>query len=147
MGKELLIVGCFMVADWTLQAGEALRAGVPMREHLGTAEQPDERRVATEAVYRNRPGDLSDYLAARLGACLRERGSQAGDRFAKACYDQTLWAGSFFASRRRGESLDRLVEGYERMGLPLAALAEAVYRSQKPEPEFRRDLFLECLGG
>lgn len=148
------LAACFLLADWTLQAGEALRVGVPKERHLiagkGNASAGhEERRAAIEAVYRDRPGDLSDYIAAKLGACLRERGAEVGDLLGKACYDQTLWAGTFFASKRHGVTLQRLIEGYGRgtvfAGVPLAPLAEAVYRSEKPEFEFRRDLFVDCL--
>jgi hypothetical protein len=150
---------CFLLADWTLEAGEALRAGVTKERHLSAGEQGapargEERRAAVEAVYRDRPGagELSEYIAARLGACLRGRGARMGDSLAKACYDQTLWAGTFFASKRRGVALERLIEGYGGSGaafggVALAPLAEAVYRTDKPEFEFRRDLFLECVSG
>jgi hypothetical protein len=150
---------CFFLADWTLAAGEALRAGVAKERHLSAGEQGapgggEARRAAVEAVYRDRPGagELSEYIAAKLGACLRERGARMGDFQAKACYDPTLWAGTFFASRRRGVALERLIEGYGGSGaafggVALAPLAEAVYRAQKPEIEFRRDLFLECVIG
>ena len=135
---------CLRLADWTLQAGQALRAGVAMNQHLGADELPapagsDERRAAVEAVYRDRPADLSDYIAVRLGRCLRGRGTNASDRFAKACYDQTLWAATLFAYKRQGVALERVLSG------PMPALAEAVYRSEQPEAEFRRDLLLECL--
>jgi hypothetical protein len=149
------LAACFQLADWTLEAGEALSAGVAKERHMGAAEQEapgprETRRAAIEAVYRDRPRYLSDYIAAKLGACLRERGAQIGDLTAKACYDQTLWAGTFFASRRRGVALERLIEGYGGSGaafggVALAPLAEAVYRTDKPELEFRRDLFLECV--
>lgn len=145
---------CFQLADWTLHSGEALRAGVPKEQHLIAGERDassrrEERRAAIEAVYRDRPGDLSDYITAKLGACLRVRGADVGDFTAKACYDQTLWAGTFFASRRRGVALDRLLGGYGRDavfgGLRLAGLAEAVYGTDKSELEFRRDLFVDCV--
>ncbi len=139
---------CLNLADWTLGAGEALRGGVPKAEHSRArseeaAAQREARRAAIDAVYDDRPGDLSDYIAAKLGACLRERGVDLGDRSAKACYDDTLWAGMFFASKRRGVALERLIEGYR--STPFAGLAEAVYRSQQPEAHFRRDLFLGCV--
>lgn len=150
------LAACFQLADWTLEAGEALSAGLAKERHMSAADQgaPDTRearRAAIEAVYRDRPRYLSDYIAAKLGVCLRERGAQIGDLVAKACYDQTLWAGTFFASKRRGIALERLIEGYGREaafgGVALAPLAGAVYRTQKPEIEFRRDLFLECVIG
>lgn len=131
---------CLLLADWTLAAGEALRAGVSEEQHLAAqADAGSARRAAVEAVYRDRPRDLSDYIAAKLGPCLRSRGAPVGDLFAKGCYDQTLWAGMFFASKRRGVSLERLMQG------PLAELAEAVYRSDSPELEFRRDVLVDCL--
>jgi hypothetical protein len=131
---------CLLVADWTLDAGEALRGGISQERHVAAHEnEVPARRATIEAVYRDRPRELSDYIAAKLGSCLRARGADAGDLFAKACYDQTLWARMLFASKRRGVSLERLMEG------PLAPLAEAVYRSDLPEAEFRRDLLLDCL--
>jgi hypothetical protein len=133
---------CLVQADWTLQAGEALRAGISKEQHLAAEESAPQRSAVVEEVYRARPGDLSDYIAASLGACLRSRGAEIGDGFAKACYDQTLWAGMFFASKRRGDSLERLSQTY---GGALAELAEAVYRSQLPELQFRQDLFADCL--
>lgn len=145
---------CFLLADWTLQAGEARRAGVPLEQHLLAAERDPsgphgERQAAIESVYRDQPGDLSDYIAARLGACLRRQGADLGNLAAKACYDPTLWAGTFFASRRRGYALERLIEGYGREavfgGVRLAALAQAVYGTDKSELEFRRDLFVDCV--
>lgn len=131
------IAECLRVADWTLEAGEALRAGISKERHL--ALQADEARATIEEVYRDRPRDLSDYIAAKLGSCLRERGAQVGDLFAKACYDQTLWAGMLFASKRRGVRPERLMEG------PLVELAEAVYRTQSSETEFRQNLLVDCL--
>lgn len=142
---------CFQLADWTLQSGEALRAGVPKEQHQSAGERDassrrEERRAAIEAVYRDRPGDLSDYIAAKLGGCLRVRGADVGDLMAKACYDQTLWAGTFFESRRRGIALERLLEGYGRDAVFSGArLAEAVYGTDKSELEFRRDLFVDCV--
>lgn len=136
---------CFQLADWTLQAGEAMRAGKALAPHLAEGEDTDSaRREAAEAVYRDRPRDLSDYIESRLGACLRAGGAALGARAAKACYDRTLWAGTLFTSRRQGVPLERLLEGYARAGMPLAELAEAVYRTEKSEPDFRRDLFLDC---
>jgi hypothetical protein len=133
---------CLIAADWRLQAGEALRAGISKERHLAAQENVSQRRAIVEEVYRAGPSDLSDYIAARLGACLRSRGAEIGDRVAKACYDQTLWAGMFFGSKRRGDSLERLSQFY---GGALAELAEAVYRSQLPELQFRQDLFADCL--
>jgi hypothetical protein len=133
---------CLVAADWTLQAGEALRAGISKEQHLAAQESAPQRRAVVEEVYRARPSDLSDYIAARLVACLRSRGAEIGERRAKACYDQTLWAGMFFASKRRGHSLERLSQFY---GGALAELAEAVYRSQLPELQFRQELFADCL--
>jgi hypothetical protein len=131
---------CLLVADWTLEAGEALRGGISQERHVAAQENAvAARRAAIEAVYRDRPRDLSDYIAAKLGACLRARGVDAGDLFAKACYDETLWARMLFASKRRGVELERLMKG------PLPQLAEAVYSSDVPEAEFRRDLLFNCL--
>jgi hypothetical protein len=127
---------------------------VPKEKHLGAAAREAsghdaERRAAIEAVYGDRPGDLSDYIARKLGACLRAGGVDLGDVAAKACYDQTLWARTFFLSRRRGEPLERLVEGYGpdavSGGVRLASLVQAVYGTQKTEREFRRDLFVDCV--
>ena len=101
---------CLLVADETLQAGKAPA------------------------------GQLSDHIAAQLGVCLRERGADVGDLFAKACYDTTLWAGTFFSLKRRGVTLERAMKG-----VPFPELAGAVYHSDRPEPEFRRDLLLDCL--
>jgi hypothetical protein len=126
-----------MCSDWALQAGEAPRAGVSKERHFVL--QVDEARATIEEVYRDRPRDLSDYIAAKLGPCLRERGARAGDVFAKGCCDLTLWAGMLFASKRRGVPLKRLMEG------PLPQLAEAVYRSEGTEAEFREDLLADCL--
>jgi hypothetical protein len=131
------LAGCLRIADWTLQAGEALRAGISKERQFGL--QMDEARATIEQVYRDRPHDLSDYIAAKLGLCLRERGAAVGDLSAKACYDLTLWAGTFFASKRRGVALERLMQG------PLPQLAEAVYRSERPEAEFREHLLVDCL--
>jgi hypothetical protein len=143
---------CFRLADWTLAAGEALRAGLPQVQHLAAhADEPPAERAgreeASRAVYRDRPGDLSDYIAARLSACLREYGVAASDRFAKACYDRTLWAGMLFASKRRGDDLERLIQGYERAGIPISELARTVYGTARPEAEFRAELFADCIGG
>ncbi len=144
---------CLSLADWTLAAGEARRADVSKEEHANAAPaeatpQRAARLAAIEAVYRDRPGDLSDYIAAKLGACLRQGGHDLSDLAAKGCYDQTLWAGMFFASKRRGVALERLIEGYRGAGdgaAPLAGLAAAVYRSPQPEADFRRELFLGCV--
>jgi hypothetical protein len=140
---------CFSLADWTLAAGEALRAGASKEEHSiapahEAASQRKARRAAIEAVDRDRPRDLSDYIAAKLGACLRERGVDSGELSAKACYDQTLWAGMLFASKRRGVALEQLIRAYD-AAPPLAGLAEEVYRTHQPEADFRRDLFLACV--
>jgi hypothetical protein len=70
---------------------------------------------------------------------LRERGADVGDLSAKACYDGTLWARMLFASKRRGVTLERLMQG------PLPELAEAVYRSESSETEFRQQLLVDCL--
>jgi hypothetical protein len=67
-------------------------------------------------VYRDRPRDLSDPIAAKLGPCLRERGADVG-----------------------GVTLERLMQG------PLPELAEAVYRSESSETEFRQQLLVDCL--
>ncbi len=148
------LAACFALADWTLHAGEALRKGVSEKQHLRAEEQEagsplEKRRAAIGAVYRDRPGDLSDYIAAKLGACLRATGADMGDLMAKGCYDRTLWAGTFFASRRRGDPLERLVEWYGRDaaygGAHLASIARAVYSTDKSEPVFRRDQFADCV--
>jgi len=42
--------------------------------------------------------------------------------------------------KRRGVTLERAMKG-----VPFPELAGAVYHSDRPEPEFRRDLLLDCL--
>jgi hypothetical protein len=60
-----------------------------------------------------------------------------------ACYEQTLWMSSFFASKRNGVELERALRGYPE---PFEALIEEVYRSDKEESAFRRDWFADCVG-
>jgi len=83
-----------------------------------------------------RAGDGNEAIRARLEACLPLPG-------AMACYEETLWAASFFASRRGGLALERAQRGYPSA---FEGLIEEVYRSDKEEDAFRRDLFLACIG-
>jgi hypothetical protein len=82
-----------------------------------------------------RGGGNNEAIRARLEACLPEVPN------AMACYEQTLWAASFFASKRGGVRLERALRGYP---APFEALIEAVYRSDKDEYAFRRDWFIDC---
>jgi hypothetical protein len=59
-----------------------------------------------------------------------------------SCYEQTLWAVSFFASKRSGVALERAQRGYP---AAFAILIDEVYRSEKAEDAFRRDWFLDCI--
>ena len=82
-----------------------------------------------------RAGHGNEAIRAGLEACLPVPG-------AMSCYEETLWASSFFASRRAGVALERARRGY-----PAAfdTLIEEVYRSEKEEDAFRRDWFLDCI--
>lgn len=83
-----------------------------------------------------RAGGKNDAIRARLEACLPAAG-------AMACYEETLWAASFFASKRGGVSFERALRGYP---APFEGLIEAVYTSDKDEEAFRRDWFVDCVG-
>ena len=82
-----------------------------------------------------RAGEGNERIRSKLEDCLPVSG-------AMACYEETLWAASFFASRRGGVSLERAVRGYP---APFEGLIEAVYRSDKEEEAFRRDWFVDCV--
>jgi hypothetical protein len=83
-----------------------------------------------------RAGERNAAIRARLEECLPAPN-------AMACYEQTLWMSSFFASRRQGVALERALRGYPE---PFEALIEEVYRSDKGEYAFRRDWFADCVG-
>jgi hypothetical protein len=74
-------------------------------------------------------------IRARLEACLPDVPN------AMSCYEQTLWAASFFASKRGGVGLERALRGYP---APFEPLIGEVYRSDKDEYAFRRDWFIDC---
>jgi hypothetical protein len=80
-----------------------------------------------------RAGGSNEAIRARLEECLPG---------AMPCYEQTLWAASFFASKRTGVSLERAQRGYP---AAFEALIDEVYRSDKEEDAFRRDWFLDCI--
>jgi hypothetical protein len=80
-----------------------------------------------------RAGGNNEAIRARLEECLPG---------AMPCYEETLWAASFFASRRAGVSLERAQRGYP---AAFEALIDEVYRSDKDEDAFRRDWFLDCI--
>jgi hypothetical protein len=82
-----------------------------------------------------RAGGRNEAIRARLEACLPDVPN------AMACYEQTLWAASFFASKRGGVALERALRGYP---APFEGLIEEVYRSDKDEYAFRRDWFADC---
>jgi hypothetical protein len=82
-----------------------------------------------------RAGARNEAIRARLEQCLPAPG-------AMACYEQTLWMNSFFASKRGGVSLERAVRGYP---AAFEALIEEVYASDKDEYVFRRDWFADCV--
>jgi hypothetical protein len=83
-----------------------------------------------------RTGEQNASIRARLEKCLPAPN-------AMACYEQTLWMSSFFASKRNGVELERALRGYPE---PFEALIEEVYRSDKEESAFRRDWFADCVG-
>ena len=83
-----------------------------------------------------RAGGRNAAIRARLEKCLPAAN-------AMACYEQTLWMASFFASKRNGVELERALRGYPE---PFEALIEEVYRSDKEEYAFRRDWFADCVG-
>jgi hypothetical protein len=83
-----------------------------------------------------RAGERNAAIRARLEECLPAPN-------AMACYEQTLWMASFFASKRNGVELERALRGYPE---PFEALIEEVYRSDKEEYAFRRDGFADCIG-
>jgi hypothetical protein len=80
-----------------------------------------------------RAGQGNEAIRARLEECLPG---------AMPCYEETLWAASFFASKRAGVSLERAHRGYPSA---FEALIDEVYRSDKEEDAFRRDWFLDCI--
>lgn len=83
-----------------------------------------------------RAGERNAAIRARLEECLPAPS-------AMACYEQTLWMSSFFASRRQGVALERALRGYPE---PFEGLIEEVYRSDKEEYAFRLDWFADCVG-
>lgn len=80
-------------------------------------------------------------IRARLEGCLADSAAHPASATAMACYEQTLWVASFFASKRRGVTLERAQRGYPR---GFETLLEEVYRSEKAEADFRRDWFVDC---
>ena len=90
--------------------------------------------VADDAL---RAGERNEGIRARLEQCLPATR-------AMACYEQTLWMSSFFASKSRGVSLERALRGYP---ASFEGLIAEVYSSDKDEYAFRRDWFLECIEG
>jgi hypothetical protein len=83
-----------------------------------------------------RAGEGNEAIRARLEECLPTPG-------AMSCYEETLWAASFFASKRGGVALERAQRGYP---ATFATLIDEVYRSDKEEHTFRRDWFIDCVG-
>jgi hypothetical protein len=83
-----------------------------------------------------RAGKGNEAIRTRLEACL------PGIPNAMSCYEETLWAASFFASKRGGVALERAQRGYP---AAFATLIDEVYRSDKEEPAFRRDWFRDCI--
>jgi hypothetical protein len=83
-----------------------------------------------------RAGEGNEAIRARLEECLPNPG-------AMSCYEETLWAASFFASKRGGVALERAQRGYP---ATFATLIDEVYRSDKEEHTFRRDWFIDCVG-
>jgi hypothetical protein len=81
-----------------------------------------------------RAGEGNEAIRARLEECLPG---------AMPCYEETLWAASFFASKRRGVTLERAQRGYP---AAFEGLIDEVYRSDKAEDAFRRDWFVDCIG-
>jgi len=81
-----------------------------------------------------RAGEGNEAIRARLEECL------PGEM---PCYEQTLWAASFFASKRNGVALERALRGYP---AAFAELIAEVYASDKDEDAFRRGWFLGCIG-
>ena len=84
-----------------------------------------------------RAGERNEAIRTRLEACL------PGIENAMACYEETLWATAFFASKRGGVALERAQRGYPAV---FATLIDEVYRSEKEEDAFRRDWFIKCIG-
>jgi hypothetical protein len=84
-----------------------------------------------------RAGEGNEAIRARLDACLPGIGN------AMSCYEETLWATAFFASKRGGVALERAQRGYPAVFAPLI---DEVYRSEKDEQAFRRDWFIDCVG-
>jgi hypothetical protein len=89
-----------------------------------------------EADQSLRAGEGNEAIRARLEECLPNPG-------AMSCYEETLWAASFFASKRGGVALERAQRGYP---ATFATLIDEVYRSDKEEHTFRRDWFVDCVG-
>jgi hypothetical protein len=87
-------------------------------------------------------GGSNEAIRTRLEGCLADSPAHRASATAMACYEQTLWAASFFASRRRGVTLERARNGYPK---DFEALLEEVYRSDKEEANFRRDWFVDCV--
>jgi hypothetical protein len=83
-----------------------------------------------------RAGEGNEAIRTRLEQCL-----PIPD--AMPCYEQTLWAASFFASKRAGIALERAQRGYP---AAFQDLIEEVYRSVKDEDAFRREWFVDCIG-
>jgi hypothetical protein len=83
-----------------------------------------------------RAGEGNEAIRARLEECLPIPGVMS-------CYEETLWAASFFASKRGGIALERAQRGYPAVFAPLI---DEVYRSEKDEYAFRRDWFVDCVG-
>jgi hypothetical protein len=80
-----------------------------------------------------RAGGNNEAIRARLEECLPG---------AMSCYEETLWASAFFASKRRGLPVERTRRGYP---AAFETLIDEVYRSDKEEDAFRRDWFLDCI--
>jgi hypothetical protein len=80
-----------------------------------------------------RAGERNEAIRARLEQCLPN---------SMPCFEETLWVTAFFASKRAGMSLERTLRGYPAEFAPLIV---DVYRSDKDETLFRRDLFVDCI--
>lgn len=76
-----------------------------------------------------RAGEGNERIRARLEECL------PGVADAMPCYEETLWAASFFASKRGGVALERALRGYP---AAFAGLIDEVYRSDKAEDDWPR---------
>jgi len=88
-----------------------------------------------------RAGEGNQAIRARLEECLADSEAHPASATAMACYEQTLWVASFFASKHRGVTLRRAQRGYPQ---GFETLLEEVYRSEKAEVDFRRDWFVDC---